>query len=151
MYLLSLSSCESNSSLHHSPLLWVQFVQTWSGSFLWFWMFQWFWPKVDSHTISAFKLLYKEFSPLKTYTYTSVWLLQIDSDLNPVVDFNSSSNSTSYPCEFGYHYLVASSVVWMVFLPFWILALFGTCWRQCCCCCCDPIVLCGTLTDLIKV
>jgi len=72
------------------------------------------------------------------------------SDLNPVVDANSSSNSTSYPCEFGYHYLVASSVVWIVFLPFWILALFGTCWRQCCCCCCDPIVLCGTLTDLIK-
>ena len=36
-------------------------------------------------------------------------------------------------------------------IPVWILALFGTCWRQCCCCCCDPIVLCGTLSDLIKV
>ena len=73
-------------------------------------------------------------------------------------DFNSSAvnltdNSTDqvHPCEFGYHYLVASASVWIVFLPFWIMALFGTCWRQCCCCCCDPIVLCGAITDLIKV
>ena len=46
---------------------------------------------------------------------------------------------------------VPTRVKSLFFLPFWILALFGTCWRQCCCCCCDPIVLCGTLTDLIKV
>ena len=66
---------------------------------------------------------------------------------------NTTDNSTDqvYPCEFGYHYLVASASVWLFFLPFWILALFGTCWRQCCCCCCDPIVLCGALTDFFKV
>lgn len=69
---------------------------------------------------------------------------------SPKPETNVTDNSTSYPCEFGYHYLVASSAVWLVFLPAWILALFGTCWRQCCCCCCDPIVLCGTLSDLIK-
>jgi len=65
---------------------------------------------------------------------------------------NLTDNSTEpvHPCEFGYHYLVSSASVWIVFLPFWILALFGTCWRQCCCCCCDPIVLCASLTDLFK-
>ena len=65
--------------------------------------------------------------------------------------FSGISFNSSYPCVVGYDYLVTSSAVWLFFLPFWILALFGTCWRQCCCCCCDPIVLCGTLTDLIKV
>ena len=77
------------------------------------------------------------------------------SDLEEVnsTSFNSTDNSTEevYPCEFGYHYLVSSASVWIFFLPFWILALFTTCWRQCCCCCCDPIVLLGTLTDFIKV
>ena len=74
-------------------------------------------------------------------------------DLNSSAALNLTDNSTDrvYPCEFGYHYLVASASVWIVFLPFWIMALFGTCWRQCCCCCCDPIVLCGAITDLIKV
>ena len=46
---------------------------------------------------------------------------------------------------------MVSSAVWLVFLPAWIAALFGTCWRQCCCCCCDPIVLCGALLDVVKV
>ena len=74
-------------------------------------------------------------------------------DLNSSAAGNLADNATDqvYPCEFGYHYLVASASVWVVLLPFWILALFGTCWRQCCCCCCDPIVLCGAITDLIKV
>jgi len=83
--------------------------------------------------------------------------LGVDYDSNCDSDFNVSqvnssgiSFNSSYPCVVGYDYLVTSSAVWLFFLPFWILALFGTCWRQCCCCCCDPIVLCGTLTDLIK-
>jgi hypothetical protein len=61
------------------------------------------------------------------------------------------SSFNIYPCEYGFHYLVASSAVWICFLPFWISALFGNCWRQCCCCCCDPIVLCGTIIDFVKV
>jgi hypothetical protein len=65
--------------------------------------------------------------------------------------YNTTDNVTDiYPCEYGFHYLVASSAVWLAFLPFWIAALFGNCWRQCCCCCCDPIVLCGTIIDFIK-
>jgi len=65
--------------------------------------------------------------------------------------YNRTDNITDvYPCEYGFHYLVASSAVWICFLPFWISALFGNCWRQCCCCCCDPIVLCGTIIDFIK-
>ena len=76
--------------------------------------------------------------------------LGCSSNVTELINNNAQDNST-YPCEFGFHYLVASSSVWIVFLPFWIMALFGTCWRQCCCCCCDPIVLCGTITDLIKV
>lgn len=65
--------------------------------------------------------------------------------------YNTTDNVTDvWPCEYGFHYLVASSAVWLVFLPFWITALFGNCWRQCCCCCCDPIVLCGTIIDFIK-
>jgi len=65
--------------------------------------------------------------------------------------YNSTDNVTDvYPCEYGFHYLVASSSVWICFLPFWISALFGNCWRQCCCCCCDPIVLCGTIIDFVK-
>jgi len=65
--------------------------------------------------------------------------------------YNATNNITDiYPCEFGFHYLVASSAVWICFLPFWITALFGNCWRQCCCCCCDPIVLCGTIIDFTK-
>lgn len=65
--------------------------------------------------------------------------------------YNTTDNITDiYPCEYGFHYLVASSAVWICFLPFWISALFGNCWRQCCCCCCDPIVLCGTIIDFVK-
>jgi len=65
--------------------------------------------------------------------------------------YNTTDNVTDiYPCEYGFHYLVASSAVWICFLPFWISALFGNCWRQCCCCCCDPIVLCGTIIDFVK-
>ena len=65
--------------------------------------------------------------------------------------YNTTDNITDvHPCEFGFHYLVASSAVWLVFLPFWIVALLGTCWRQCCCCCCDPLVLCGCIIDLVK-
>ena len=48
--------------------------------------------------------------------------------------------SVSYQCEFGFHYLVAGASVWIFFLPFYILTLFGNCWRQCCCCFCDPVV-----------
>lgn len=70
---------------------------------------------------------------------------------DPDYTYNTTDNTTDiYPCEDGFHYLVASSAVWLVFLPFWISALFGNCWRQCCCCCCDPIVLCGTIIDFIK-
>eukprot|EP00088_Acartia_fossae_P012643 TRINITY_DN1653_c0_g1_i4.p1 TRINITY_DN1653_c0_g1~~TRINITY_DN1653_c0_g1_i4.p1 ORF type:complete len:387 (-),score=68.67 TRINITY_DN1653_c0_g1_i4:867-2027(-) len=65
--------------------------------------------------------------------------------------YNTTDNITDiYPCEFGYHYLVASSAVWLCILPFWICGLFGTCWRQCCCCCCDPIVLCATASDFLQ-
>ena len=47
--------------------------------------------------------------------------------------YNTTDNITDiYPCEFGYHYLVASSAVWIAFLPFWICGLFGNCWRQVC-------------------
>ena len=70
---------------------------------------------------------------------------------DPDYSYNTTDNVTDiYPCEYGFHYLVASSAVWLCFLPFWISALFGNCWRQCCCCCCDPIVLCGTIIDFVK-
>ena len=75
----------------------------------------------------------------------------ITSPSTPTINQTDNSTDQVFPCEFGYHYLVASASVWIVFLPFWILSLFGTCWRQCCCCCCDPIVLCASLSDLIKV
>ena len=61
-----------------------------------------------------------------------------------------------WPCEHGFTYLVASSTVWLVFLPAWITALFGTCWRQCCCCaaifccCLDPVLLAGCGIDIVK-
>ena len=48
--------------------------------------------------------------------------------------------SVSYPCEFGFEYLVAGAAVWIVFLPFYVCTLLGNCWRQCCCCLCDPLV-----------
>jgi len=65
--------------------------------------------------------------------------------------YNSTDNVTEiYPCEFGYHYMVVSSAVWLAILPFWICGLFGNCWRQCCCCCCDPIVLCATASDFLQ-
>jgi len=75
----------------------------------------------------------------------------VTANLSSEYTYNTTDNVTDvYPCEYGFHYLVASSAVWLCFLPFWITALFGNCWRQCCCCCCDPIVLCGTIIDFVK-
>ena len=65
--------------------------------------------------------------------------------------YNLTDNVTDvYPCEFGFHYMVASGAVWVAFLPFWICRLFGNCWRQCCCCSFDPIVIGSTVVDLLK-
>ena len=58
--------------------------------------------------------------------------------------------SVSYPCEFGFEYLVAGAAVWIVFLPFYVCTLLGNCWRQCCCCLCDPLVSFTDLSDHIQ-
>ena len=60
-------------------------------------------------------------------------------------------STDTYPCVYGFEYLILSSLLWLCFLPLWIPALFGNCWRQCFCCFCDPIVLLGTIIDFVKV
>ena len=71
-----------------------------------------------------------------------------------IVDENVVTNTTtfliSYPCEYGFHYMVVGAAVWTCFLPFHIFTLLGNCWRQCCCCLCDPLVCCATVCDLMK-
>eukprot|EP00092_Neocalanus_flemingeri_P053384 GFUD01062720.1.p1 GENE.GFUD01062720.1~~GFUD01062720.1.p1 ORF type:complete len:227 (+),score=61.19 GFUD01062720.1:2-682(+) len=70
---------------------------------------------------------------------------------NTIQNNPPQSNTTNiYPCEYGYEYLILSSMLWLCFLSLWIPALFGNCWRQCFCCLCDPIVLFGTIVDFVK-
>uniref|UniRef100_A0A0K2TH08 Uncharacterized protein n=1 Tax=Lepeophtheirus salmonis TaxID=72036 RepID=A0A0K2TH08_LEPSM len=90
---------------------------------------------------------------VKTVTVPSDELVNSTSSIS-IYAHNTMTNETtymiSYPCEFGFHYLVSGSTVWLIILPFTILTLFGNCWRQCCCCLCDPIVCVSTIFDFIR-
>lgn len=77
-------------------------------------------------------------------TLSSYVVYEVDSETN------ETTLIAAYPCQFGFHYLVSGSSVWLAFLPFYICTLFGNCWRQCCCCLCDPVVCCATITDFLK-
>jgi len=72
------------------------------------------------------------------------------SNYNVVSATNTTTLLMTYPCEYGFHYMVAGAAVWAFFLPFHIFTLLGNCWRQCCCCLCDPLVCCATICDLLK-
>jgi len=72
----------------------------------------------------------------------------VSSELSCVDTTNLTT--TQHPCHYGLEYLILSSILWLLFLPAWLAALFGNCWRQCFCCLCDPIVLFGTILDFIK-
>ncbi|XP_059093915.1 uncharacterized protein LOC131888962 [Tigriopus californicus] len=91
--------------------------------------------------------LYDEDGNLTQVNETEIndyWLVSRDTEQN------LTTYLVSYPCEFGFHYLVAGAGVWIFFLPFHILTLFGNCWRQCCCCFCDPVVCFASILDCCK-